>query len=484
MTAEYNVKLKIFEGPLDLLLHLIKVNELEITEVSISQITSQYLETVRLVEALDLEIAGDYLVMAASLINIKLRSILPEPESEVEEDQEQEGDDFLTARALMQRLIEYRKFKEAAQLLGRSADRQSLIFVRDVALPALSEAQADPQVQGDLDLLLEAFSRVIKFVQRRDYHQVQEEEYTIEDKILLLRRRLLVETRVSLTELFEDCHTKIEMIVTVIAILELCRLKELSITQTDSFDHLYVTPRLNASNETTQADEAEQLAQIEASIMANRTGLVDDGQLSEDDEDVLLDRLLNPDSPGTSEDAPADAPAAEDNTAPEPPVLDPPATEQDPAQQEAEDPAEEDEPSADEDMPLAEGDEPPAGEDAPAVEEDELIAEEDMPAAEEDMPAAEENEPAAEGALQIDPPAPDPITIQPVPPPSTVLETQAAPEPQESPDASDTSVDDSAPPAGAQIIEMAWARPEGAPPEPSDGNDPPEPPLGGQDEPR
>ena len=345
----------------------------------------------------------------------------------MEEDQEQEGDDFLTARSLMQRLIEYRKFKEAAQLLGRSADRQSLIFVREVALPVMTQAQADPQVQGDLDLLLEAFSRVIKFVQRREYHQVQEEEYTVEDKILMLRRRLLIESRVSLVELFEDCHAKIEMIVTVIAILELCRLKELSITQTDSFDHLYIMPRQNTSNESTLSDEAEQLAQIEANILANRTGLVDDGQLSEDEEDVLLAKLLNPDSPEEPGDGQATAPAVE-NMAPEAPGPELPAPEEGMDQNQAE--------------ALAEG--PCEGY---VISEDQVVF-------------------SDEGPCEAEAPVPGPTEPQAVPEPS------AAPEPEEAPD---TSVCDNTPLGGAQIIEMAWERPEVAPSDRPDG---------GQDEPR
>src|SRR3990172_6578091 len=115
MSPDYKVKIDIFEGPLDLMLHLLKVNELEIGEISISTITGQYLDYLRLMETLDLEVAGEFLVMAATLLNIKLRSILPSAEEEIEQEEEAELDNYLTARALMQRLIEYRRFKEAAR---------------------------------------------------------------------------------------------------------------------------------------------------------------------------------------------------------------------------------------------------------------------------------------------------------------------------------------------------------------------------------
>src|SRR5690242_5593709 len=141
--TEYKVKLPIFEGPLDLLLHLIRQNEMEISEISISQITSQYLDYLRYIEALDLEVAGDFLVMAATLLNIKLRSLLPASEEDEQAAQEEELDNFMSARQLMARLIEYRKFKEAAHDLGQRAERQAQIFVREVALPAIAEAQKD-----------------------------------------------------------------------------------------------------------------------------------------------------------------------------------------------------------------------------------------------------------------------------------------------------------------------------------------------------
>ncbi len=288
-TNDCTFTLPVFQGPLDLLLHLIKVNELEISEISISQITGQYLDYLRLMETLDLEVAGDYLVMAASLINIKLRALLPDAEEEIEPEEE-EVDNFLTARALMQRLIEYRKFKEAAAGLGDRAERQSQIFIREVALPQLAEAESTPQIRGDLTLLLEAFTRVIRFVERRDYHQVQQENYTIEDKISMVRRRLLVEEGFDLGEIFLECHDKVEMIVTLLAMLELCRLKEVTIRQGEIFGDVRVDRRSalpNAEEQEEAAREAEQLARVEEQIIAGRTGFVDDGIIPEEPDEAV-----------------------------------------------------------------------------------------------------------------------------------------------------------------------------------------------------
>ena len=242
MKTDYTIKLDIFEGPLDLLLHLIKVNELEVTEIAISKITSQYLDTMRLMESLDLEVAADYLVMAATLINIKLRALLPQADDLEEESDEAELDEFLSARQLMQRLVEYRKFKEAATELGKRNEHQSQIFLREVALPKLAEAEATPPLRGDLETLLEAFTRVIRFVERRDYHPIAGEEYHVDDKITLLRRRLLIDEKMELGKIFVECRARLEMIVTLLAILELIRLKELHLVQGETFGEVFISP--------------------------------------------------------------------------------------------------------------------------------------------------------------------------------------------------------------------------------------------------
>jgi segregation and condensation protein A len=300
-TTDVKFQLDVFEGPLDLLLHLIKTNELEISEISISTITSQYLEYMRLMESMDLEVAGDYLVMAATLINVKLRALLPAEDEESEEDGE-DLDEFMSAKLLMQRLIEYRRFKEAAHELGRGAERQSQIFMRDVALPKLAEAEGDDTLQGDLALLLEAFARVIRFVDRRDFHEVHGDEFAIEDKIDLLRRRTLVEDRIRLRELFEQCRAKIEMVVTLLAVLELCRLKELRVAQGGEFDEILLVSRREGDRavEEELAGQARAAEALEADIAANRTGVVDDGTLPDDESGIEVDAATSGTAPGAA----------------------------------------------------------------------------------------------------------------------------------------------------------------------------------------
>ena len=274
-SSDYRIKLQIFEGPLDLLLHLIKINEMEITEIAISDITGQYLEYLHLMESLDLEIAGDYLVLAATLLNIKLRALLPGQE---EEEDEEELDDYLSARNLMQKLIEYRGFKEAALDLGQRAKAQAELFYREVALPKLNEAQKDPEIEGDLQALLGAFSRVIHFVERRDYHQVEADNVSVEDLILRVRQKLFLENRFSIFKLFEECQSRIEMVVCLFALLELCRLKELRIVQGENFSDATIMAR-DADTESSSgqlAQEALELEKLEQEILLNRTGVIDE----------------------------------------------------------------------------------------------------------------------------------------------------------------------------------------------------------------
>lgn len=235
---EYKVRLDIFEGPMDLLLHLIKIHEMDITEVAIAKITDEYLAHLRLMEKLDLELAGDFLVMAATLINIKLRTLLPRHgEEEVEEE---EIDDLMTAKSLMEKLVEYRKFKEASNRLRDQGDHQADVFFRDAPLPRADGSEQAVEMQIDVDRLLEAFGRVLRFVEAKNWHLVAEEKFSVEEKMDEIEQRLLLEPRLSVEEVFKACRSKLEMIVYLLAMLELTHLKRLRISQTEAYGSIYV----------------------------------------------------------------------------------------------------------------------------------------------------------------------------------------------------------------------------------------------------
>jgi len=228
----YRIKLPVFEGPFDLLLHLVKENQMDIYDIEIARITEQYLEYIEAAEKLNIELAGEFLVMAATLINIKSRALLPTSPEEMEA--EGEVDELTSTRALIQQLVEYRRFKEAAQTLAEREDEQSRIFYRTRIIPIVAP-EADAEVMDNLEALFAAFSRVLRYATSRDFHRVIEERFRVEDKMIEIEQRLRVESKLSLRALFDRCINKAESIATFLALLELCRRRRIRLTQKKAF---------------------------------------------------------------------------------------------------------------------------------------------------------------------------------------------------------------------------------------------------------
>ena len=218
------VQLEIFEGPLDLLLHLIKKNEVSITDIPIATITEQYLATLDLMESLSLDVAGEFLVMAATLIHIKSRMLLPAGTEEVEED---EGID--PRDDLVRRLLEYQRFKDAAdQLEGRE------ILTRDVfARSATPPETVEPAPFREVSLfeLLTALRRVIDRLPKDVYHQVILDKVTVREKMTLLLDSLRTRGQVLFEELFGDAQNRMDVVVTFLAMLELVKVRAIRIFQ-------------------------------------------------------------------------------------------------------------------------------------------------------------------------------------------------------------------------------------------------------------
>jgi len=234
----YRIKLPVFEGPFDLLLHLVKINQVDIYDVEIAKITEQYLEYIAAAEQMNIELAGDFLVMAATLINIKSRSLLP-PVDDEEEGEEAE-DEVASARALIRHLVEYRRFKEAARLFAEREASASRVFYRTKIIPIVAP-EADGQVMENLEALFTAFSRVLRYATSADFHRVLGERFRVEDKIAEIEQRLAHEQHLSLKALFELCVNKMESIVTFLALLELCRLRRIRLDQKHAFDDVIAT---------------------------------------------------------------------------------------------------------------------------------------------------------------------------------------------------------------------------------------------------
>jgi segregation and condensation protein A len=221
------VQLEIFEGPLDLLLHLIKKNEVSITDIPIASITEQFLATLELMQTLNLDVAGEFLVMAATLIHIKSRMLLPVSESEA--DEEEEGLD--PRNELVHRLLEYQRFKEAASELEQRDVLTRDVFVRAAASPETPEPA--PFRELSVFELLTALRRVLDRLPKDEFHEVTLEKITVREKMTLLLDRLHAHGQVLFESLFSDARTRMEVVVTFLAMLELVKMRAIRILQDD-----------------------------------------------------------------------------------------------------------------------------------------------------------------------------------------------------------------------------------------------------------
>jgi len=236
MTTDYKVKLEIFEGPLDLLLYLIKRDEIDIYDISIERVTRQYLEYLEAFKELNIEVAGEFIVMASNLLYIKSRSLLPldqqPPADEAEEDDPR--------WELIRQLIEYRKFKDAAAQLHDRAREQENIFVRGGPsdLPTVR-----PLLLGEVGIfqLINAFQNVIKRIEARaELQEILGENYTVSDKIETILARVSEGASLKFSDLFADMASRVEIVVTFLALLELIRLKQVRAIQPGQFGEIEI----------------------------------------------------------------------------------------------------------------------------------------------------------------------------------------------------------------------------------------------------
>lgn len=244
------IRLARFEGPLDLLLHLIKRDEVDIYDIPIAHITQQYLAYIELMRALDLEVAGDFLVMAATLMRIKAKMLLPLPSTA---DEEEEGD---PREELVQRLVEYRQFKEAAETLKQKEGERRLMYERGL-VPGEDEAGPLPLARVSLFDLLDALSRVLARVPEPAVYEVEAEIYDVEDKMSLIATAVAEHGSVAFSGLLLRCRTRSEMIVTFMALLELIKLGNVGVIQSEAFGEIMIVHR---PPEGTPADAADETA--------------------------------------------------------------------------------------------------------------------------------------------------------------------------------------------------------------------------------
>ncbi len=229
---DYKVNLDIFEGPLDLLLYLIRRDEVDIYEISIERVTSQYLEYIDTFKMLNIDLASEFISMAANLMYIKSRTLLPKREQPPED----EADENDPRWELIRQLIEYKKFKDAAGFLAQREVEQEKVFAH---APEKNTNPADkepaPLAEVSIFDLIRAFQNVLKrFEEGQDFGDIVDDRYTVSDKIDYLLERIQPGDPLSLQSLFEQATSKVEVIVTFLALLELMKMNQFCARQDET----------------------------------------------------------------------------------------------------------------------------------------------------------------------------------------------------------------------------------------------------------
>ncbi|HEY8965471.1 MAG TPA: segregation/condensation protein A [Candidatus Methylacidiphilales bacterium] len=262
---DLKVRLPVFEGPLDLLLYLIKKEEIDIYQIPIERITQQYLDTLRVMQLLDLEVAGEFLVMAATLLHIKSRMLLPQDQQPPLEEDEEEDPRW----ELIKQLVEYKKFKDAAHQLEGKASLQERIFQPAFSTKLLGEqlaAAGGKQVDVGIFDLITAFQKVLARIQpKEEGYTVVEERFTVSDKIIHVQQLLAQRERILFRDLFPEDAGRTEIVVTFLALLELIRLHQITAVQEEVFGEIQLvkasaipeTPTPSEEGPGTETGEAE-----------------------------------------------------------------------------------------------------------------------------------------------------------------------------------------------------------------------------------
>lgn len=243
----YRVTLDQFEGPLDLLLHLIKQNDVDIVNIPIAFITEQYLKYIEGMETIDVDIAGEFIVMAAELMQIKSQLLLPQAANMEEEEVDPRAE-------LVRRLLEYQRYKEAA---GSLQARHQL--ERDVYVP-LSPERVLKDVEGPIDgnvyYLITAFQKILKRVSQDKYHEVRVDRISVNARIMAIIDELQTKKMMSLEQMIPANPTRFDVVVTFLALLEMGRLRMIEIHQAGHQEQIYVTAVMETLGTTEDMEDA------------------------------------------------------------------------------------------------------------------------------------------------------------------------------------------------------------------------------------
>jgi segregation and condensation protein A len=241
-TLNYAIKLDIFEGPLDLLLYLIKKNEIDIYNIPIALITEQYLSYLKMIKALNLDLAGEYLVMASTLIHIKSRMLLPPPEEPEEEEEDPRAE-------LVRQLLEHKTFKEIAENLVSRPLLERDVFTRAAVLPeALEKPASDEEelIEASVFELIEAFHRIVSQLDKKDLMEIDLEKLSLTDIINEVMEQLSITKSITFEDLLKEKRDRRRIIYTFLALLELIKLRMIKAYQTSNFGVIRIFPAVES----------------------------------------------------------------------------------------------------------------------------------------------------------------------------------------------------------------------------------------------
>ena len=236
---DFRIQFKVFEGPMDLLLFLVKKQEVDVYEVNMTELATQFIDYVELMQRLDLELAGEFIVMASTLMYIKSRELLPVNEQVEDTEDDDAGDPRWD---LIRRLVEYRRFKDASDDLQRLEIEREKVYTRRLGSIPIDPLPMDRRLEASIFDLVGAVNELLQRLTKCEAArgEIAEDRWSISGKIVIIRERLGQAGRLKFSELFDGAGSRGEVVATFLALLELMRLKQLRAAQDDSFGEIEI----------------------------------------------------------------------------------------------------------------------------------------------------------------------------------------------------------------------------------------------------
>lgn len=296
----YQVELTGFQGPMDLLLHLINKEKVDIYDIPISRITDQFIRHIEVMQIINLETAGEFIAMAATLMVIKMKMLMPS-HAEIEEDEED------PRAELVRKLLEYKRFKEAAAALHRQEEERQRYHLRKTRYPFQQNLDLEPELRIEMYDLLSALAGIFDRLQAKPVHEVEREPFTVEEKMSLIEEKIGGGGTVAFTELFVDDTVKMEVIVTFIAVLELVKRGRLEFVQTHVHGEIWIhRPGIDRDGEEDAGGDGDNRI-----VLEDEDARDDREEPADEDEDSWGDEDEPPDVSGETDDFEDDDPEDE-----------------------------------------------------------------------------------------------------------------------------------------------------------------------------